>query len=84
MSEIKEWFEKQRNYHFYSSSIIIAYESDLETINSNEKDTLNEIDTKVRLAMIDFTHVYPAQDQPDSNYLFGLNNLLNLLNTLLN
>ena len=33
--------------------------------------------------MIDFAHVYPATlGQPDSNYIFGLNNLIEQFQTL--
>lgn len=39
----------------------------------------------VRVNMIDFTHVFPAEDDPglDLNYLDGIENLIKLLNTFL-
>ena len=36
----------------------------------------------VRVRMIDFTHVFPSQEE-DSNYLFGLRNLIEHLRLLL-
>jgi hypothetical protein len=35
--EIKQWFEKQRSYHFYASSLIVIYEANLEDIMNNAK-----------------------------------------------
>ena len=33
--------------------------------------------------MADFAHVFPARDSLDTNYLFGLNNLIKSLKLLL-
>jgi hypothetical protein len=34
--------------------------------------------------MADFAHVFPARDQLDTNYLFGINRLIDHLKQLLN
>ena len=99
--EIKKWFEKQTTYHFYSSSLIVIYEANLEDIlnnnhpsndqqsNDNDNDNtnesiLNENKNLVRIVMADFAHVFPARDQLDTNYLFGINRLIDHLKLLLN
>uniref|UniRef100_A0A9J2PW41 Kinase n=1 Tax=Ascaris lumbricoides TaxID=6252 RepID=A0A9J2PW41_ASCLU len=61
---IREWFKEQRIYHFYASSILIVYEASLER------------PARVRVRLIDFSHVFPAEQRPDENYLFGLNNMI--------
>ena len=99
--EIKKWFEKQTTYHFYSSSLIVIYEANLEDIlnnnhpsndddqsttnNDNNELIINENNTNlVRIVMADFAHVFPARDQLDTNYLFGINRLIDHLKLLLN
>ena len=36
----------------------------------------NDSEPLVDVKMIDFAHVFPANDKLDDNYLFGLNNLI--------
>lgn len=84
--QIKEFFEKQTTYHFYSSSIIIAYEANLEEIlqmNSENKKQSLIVDEMVRVKMVDFAHVLIDKDSLDENYLFGLTKLIHFLKCLL-
>ncbi|CAF0933666.1 unnamed protein product [Brachionus calyciflorus] len=98
--EIKLWFEKQRTYHFYSSSLIVIYEAYLEDMineqlknSSKENQNLDEQNNNdlvianhlnsVRIVMADFAHVFPANNNLDSNYLYGLNRLIEHLKLLL-
>ena len=81
--EIKNWFEKQTTYHFYSSSLIVIYEANLEDILNNNHPS-NDQQNLVRIVMADFAHVFPARDQLDTNYLFGINRLIDHLKLLLN
>ena len=81
--EIKKWFEKQTTYHFYSSSLIVIYEANLEDILNNNHAS-NDQQNLVRIVMADFAHVFPARDQLDTNYLFGINRLIDHLKLLLN
>jgi len=59
LSRLIGWFEKQRSFQFYGSSLLIAY--------CNET---GEVDMK----MIDFAHVF-YEDMVDENYLFGIKKL---------
>jgi len=68
---IQEWFSKQTTYHFYSSSVILVYDAELNDNNS------------VRIKIADFAHVFPAENRIDENYLYGLNNLVEHLKVLL-
>ncbi len=68
---IQEWFKKQTTYHFYSSSVIVVYDAELNDKNS------------VRIKIADFAHVFPAENRIDENYLYGLNNLVEHLKILL-
>jgi 1D-myo-inositol-tetrakisphosphate 5-kinase/inositol-polyphosphate multikinase len=40
-TEVKEWFEKQRTYHFYASSLIVVYEACLEDMLNDQLDLNN-------------------------------------------
>jgi len=59
---ILAWFDLQRDYAFYSSSILFVYDATLPA--------------KCDARMIDFTHVFDARAAPDENYRFGLANLV--------
>ena len=85
--------EKQNSYRFYSSSLLLMYEGDMQRkCNCNtekEQDTYRHkenINNKVDVRMIDFAHTTygvfvgdPVRSGPDSGYLFGLKNLIRLL-----
>lgn len=69
---IKEWMESQRQFRFYSSSVLILYDGDEAINNSN---------TEIRL--IDFAHVHPITDGGrDEGYIIGITNLIKYLRTL--
>jgi hypothetical protein len=63
--QIDAWFNVQRCYAFYSSSVLLVFEGD-DTVAAA---TSQQCDTDVR--MIDFTHVFPTTDY-DANYVNGL------------
>ena len=73
LQSFRRWFEKQTTYHFFASSIIIAY-------NATGKENQN---TDVRIKLVDFAHVFPANDKRDDNFLSGLNAVEKQLNLLL-
>lgn len=74
---IQEWFEKQKTYHFYSSSVIVVYDAD------SPVDTDSTQTNPVRIKLADFAHVFPADNKLDENYLYGLTNLVEHLKMLL-
>ena len=90
---IKNWFEKQTSYHFYSSSLIVIYEANLaesiQQLNEEKKLTTatssssDALSNSVRITMADFAHVFPASNTHDDNYLYGLNRLIDHLKLLL-
>uniref|UniRef100_A0A0R3S4R6 Kinase n=1 Tax=Elaeophora elaphi TaxID=1147741 RepID=A0A0R3S4R6_9BILA len=65
--KLRKWFNSQRVYHFYASSILLAYEACMEQ------------QPNVLIKLIDFSHVFPANGTIDDNYLFGLNNVINII-----
>ena len=104
--------EKQNSYRFYSSSLLLMYEGDMQRKCSchteKEQDTYRQTENinrscntcslnkngkfnshhscKVDVRMIDFAHTTygvfagdPVRNGPDSGYLFGLKNLIRLL-----
>jgi 1D-myo-inositol-tetrakisphosphate 5-kinase/inositol-polyphosphate multikinase len=88
--EIREWFKKQKSYHFFSSSLIVVYDANLEDHDDNN-NTSNQTNhsngglcwPSVRVAMADFAHVFPSNNTLDENYLFGLERLIEHLKLLL-
>ena len=98
LNQLLAWFKVQTDYRFYSSSLLILYESSV----SSNPDSANP--NNVRVCMVDFTHVYgPArskffslhddslnvsglhliQNQKDEKYTHGLVKLIKILQTLL-
>jgi hypothetical protein len=87
LSHIKEFFKKQTTYNFYSSSIIITYEANLEAIlqmNKENKTRSLIVNDLVRVKMVDFAHVVLEKSNSlDENYLFGVEKLISFLRRLL-
>lgn len=89
IEKIKDFFETQTTYHFYSSSIVITYEANLEEIlmnkqkNNNNENAEQYLDNYVRVKMVDFAHVLNQNKTIDENYLFGLKKLIYYLRLLL-
>nr|XP_016943536.1 inositol polyphosphate multikinase [Drosophila suzukii] len=91
LQEILAWFHRQRLLHFYASSLLICYDysrlgnppTSQSLLNGHR---LNEDDpaTWIRVRMIDFAHVYPAEQAlPDENYMFGLQSLIEVVQSIL-
>jgi len=74
------FFLEQREYHLYASSLLFVYDRRCLTaadLDGRER-TQQEVDSMVRLKLIDFAHVFPAEGQRDENFLFGLTSLRGL------
>ncbi|KAI9555065.1 hypothetical protein GHT06_020365 [Daphnia sinensis] len=74
LNAVRMWFEEQRHFLFYATSLLLVYDADLLKERSN---VLN-----VRIRMIDFAHVYPAHNSRDANYLEGLCKLIQIISSL--
>ena len=83
INDIKKFFEKQTLYHFYSSSVIVVYEGNLQNLLNNDKTNQVEVNKLIRVKMVDFAHVIPGKNQVDENYLQGLESLISYLGLLL-
>ncbi|GMT36058.1 hypothetical protein PFISCL1PPCAC_27355, partial [Pristionchus fissidentatus] len=57
-------------YHIFSSSLLIAYEADREAA------------PRAEIRWIDFSHVFPGNGQPDENYLYGVDRLIEYLRSI--
>lgn len=73
LEHIRHWFETQRCYAFYSSSLLIVYDSLSESSNGQKINCVAK--------MIDFAHVFPTSDL-DKNYLFGICKLISILHEI--
>ncbi|KAK6031581.1 hypothetical protein OSTOST_02269 [Ostertagia ostertagi] len=71
LDRVRQWFAKQTSFHFYASSLLFVYEND-STKPPN-----------VQLVMIDFSHVFPSNNQLDTNYIAGLNELHSKVKSIL-
>ncbi|XP_030384266.1 inositol polyphosphate multikinase [Scaptodrosophila lebanonensis] len=99
LENIHGWFRRQTLLHFYASSLLISYDfAQLQHAGSKSlhngyfrKEERTDISSDmepsewIRVRMIDFAHVYPASPvELDHNYLFGLENLINVIQSILN
>lgn len=83
LDAVRRWFERQRRYVFYASSLLLVYDAAQLVdgqVQSNGDDRSAAV---VSVRMIDFAHVFPSTTV-DENYLYGLNNLIKLLEELRN
>lgn len=85
---ILNFFQRQKLFQFYSSSILISYEGLLKEMDRKLLRNDAEMDQNfinysnkicfadlVDVHMIDFTHVF-NQNELDENYLHGLSNFI--------
>lgn len=68
LKEIQQWFLKQKIFSFASTSVLIVYDADLQDCGLNHKISSSN---QCRVKMIDFSHVYEADDY-DTNYQQGI------------
>ena len=86
LRSIKTFFEKQRILTFIASSLLFVY--DAKVLNSDfggsilDSEALKLIGLNSDVKMIDFTHVFPSNNNIDSNYLDGLESLMKYLESL--
>ncbi|RDX73348.1 Inositol polyphosphate multikinase beta, partial [Mucuna pruriens] len=67
--ELKEWFEDQTLYHFYSCSVLVVYDKKGKG--------------KVLVKLIDFAHVVAANATIDHNFLGGLCSFIKFVKDIL-
>ena len=82
INKIADFFERQDMHHVYASSLLFAFDYRLlqrEYSNQSEVESIqfsqSELDALVRLKMIDFAHVFPANGTPDLNFQQGIQNI---------
>ncbi|CAL4113085.1 unnamed protein product [Meganyctiphanes norvegica] len=76
LQDILQWFNSQRTYKLRSSSILITYDAQTLLAQDDNSKTSSERKVKVFVKLIDFAHVFLADEEADDNYIFGLNNLI--------
>lgn len=83
LQPVSDWFESQRQWKFFGSSILIAYEGDPEKqVEFRRTDNDTVVNDMVEVKLIDFAHAWPSEGHLDENYLGGLRNLLAYLQRL--
>ncbi|KAJ9470545.1 putative inositol polyphosphate kinase [Diplonema papillatum] len=79
LEQLKEIFETQELFHFYTSSLLVFYDLERPVQTAD-------------ICMVDFAFTYPVSDvlaiepmqsKRDEDYLFGLSNLINLHKAIL-
>lgn len=93
LQEILSWFEEQRHYRFYSSSLLLVYEGSEEDAGPNDsaasagdtsapRKTLNK--SKVDVRLIDFGHATLVPDnRADEGFIHGLKKAIACFSELL-
>lgn len=71
--ELKTWFEDQKFYHFYSSSVLMVY----------DKATMLETKSNAAIKLVDFAHVVDSGGAIDHNFLGGLCSLIKFISEIL-
>jgi 1D-myo-inositol-tetrakisphosphate 5-kinase/inositol-polyphosphate multikinase len=72
--ELKDWFEDQTIFHFYSCSILLMYDNELA-----QKGMITNPEVK----LIDFAHVVEGNGVIDHNFLGGLCSLIKFISEIL-
>ncbi|KAF1897146.1 hypothetical protein Lal_00034849 [Lupinus albus] len=74
--ELKQWFEVQTIYHFYSSSVLMVCERD--SLMNGKSSSGGAV-----VKLIDFAHVVDAKGSIDHNFLGGLCSLIKFISDIL-
>lgn len=85
LSELLAWWNIQQIIHLYSSSVLLTYDARHleEIINGKIIHQDNDVGKWVKVYMIDFAHVFPANNTKDWNYFLGLSKLIEILKMLI-
>jgi len=83
LEEIQGLFQHQTKFHIYGSSLLFVYDHAAFETYSKTGDR-QSLRSSVRLKLIDFAHVFPAEGKLDENYIFGLDNLTKLFSAFAN
>ncbi|CAL2042128.1 unnamed protein product [Caenorhabditis brenneri] len=70
LESIKNFFESQKSFQFFASSLLFVYEAD------------KRLPINLKIVMIDFSHAFTSNGKRDEGYLFGIQNLQNFLHSL--
>ena len=63
----------QREFYFYSSSVLLIYEGDAETAE----------DANIAIRLVDFAHTFPSEGKKDTNFIAGLRAIIKALTAVL-
>lgn len=72
LRELRNWFQNQGMFKFYSSSVLVTYDGEAECAE----------DLDVRIQLVDFAHTYPTEGTKDRNFQDGLISLLQWLESV--
>lgn len=65
--------QEQREFLFYSSSVLLIYEGDAETRE----------EANVSIRLVDFAHTFSSEGKKDTNFIAGLRAVIKALTAVL-
>ena len=80
LQKIAALFASQTQFHFFASSLLFVY--DAEGVKNNKDMGPEHLRKFINLKMIDFAHVWPADDKIDENYSRGVKSLIELFSKI--
>lgn len=90
LKRIHSWFQRQRHFLFFASSVLLAYDADKLKFFLNSHygepwrlDVPRENSPSIYVTMIDFAHVLPnLNNELDTNYVESLEKLIDVFENL--
>ncbi len=73
LQQLEQWFQTQREFFFYSSSVLIIYEGDAESPEQ----------ARVTIKLVDFAHTFASDGRKDNNFVAGITALIDGLTNVL-
>ena len=81
LKKVEALFQTQTTYNFYASSLLFVY--DAEGAKNSKDLGSDKLQEFVNVKMIDFAHVWPAEEgKIDQNYLKGVQSLIKLFSNV--
>ena len=75
LMKIRDLFQHQTEYHFFASSLLFVYDADVTRSREGRM-------VSARVKMIDFAHVWPAEGRIDTNYIQGVQSLIDFFQNI--
>ena len=83
LKSILKTFKKQKKFKIFASSVLIVYDAKSVKLFAEKKISVTKLKKSILVKIIDFAHTFPSEGEKDENFIFGLENIVELFQNCL-